>query len=268
MMASMNERHDVSLFMAALAGRNGSSGHISLRRELGWARWRYGEVVRALEKAGVVTRGGGQGGSVSQTGAQVPADLELDPTSEKDIYDDVAEVLERSWAPAWHLDDQFAAFVYADGGRGTTGGRWTRPDLVGVWARRLPLLDSFAVDVHSFEVEISRGFDIASVYEALGHRRRATHSWVWAHAPRADADEAPLDADVAGIARQAAKNGIGLIVGSDPADFSTWSVLVQATRTSPDLVDVERLLRDVPDVAPFLEARRNDRTWIRPVQED
>ena len=44
-------------------------------------------------------------------------------------------------------------------------------------------------DLFSFEVKPNWSVNVTAVYEALAHRRAATHAYVWFHIPEEEAEE-------------------------------------------------------------------------------
>ena len=74
--------------------------------------------------------------------------------------------------------------------------------------------------------------NVTAVYEALAHRRAATHAYVWFHIPEEEAEEFSEALDA--IASEAKRFGVGVIVASKPDDYESWDVVVEATRIEPD----------------------------------
>jgi hypothetical protein len=88
------------------------------------------------------------------------------------------------------------------------------------------------LEVVTFEIKMFSALNIRAVYEALAHRRAATHSYVLAHVPDSEADG--LQETVNDVAQVARQHGIGLITAADPGDFQTWDEVVEAQRVDPD----------------------------------
>jgi hypothetical protein len=73
---------------------------------------------------------------------------------------------------------------------------------------------------------------VQAVYEALAHRRTATHSYVLLHVP---SDQAVvLDEAIQNVRTVARSHGIGVVVAADPSDYSTWDEQEEAQRVEPD----------------------------------
>jgi hypothetical protein len=71
-------------------------------------------------------------------------------------------------------------------------------------------------------------------FEALSHRRAATQAYLWLHVPAGSESNQDVVETLARISEEAARHGIGLIVGADPADYSSWDRRLEATRFDPD----------------------------------
>jgi hypothetical protein len=171
---------------------------------LGWEWDHYQSVRSGLLAAGVLVPFRAHGGGIALCGRAEFGNAR----NERALYQPVAEVL--------------VEITAAQGGR-PTGGQWTRPDIVLAALRTYPYVPGRHLDVVTFEIKPARTLDVLSVFEALSHRRCATHAHVWVHA-----------ADVGVVVlRDAARHGIGLIAAHDPADFGTWRTLVAAQRTQP-----------------------------------
>ena len=70
--------------------------------------------------------------------------------------------------------------------------------------------------------------DVVAVFEALGHRRASTHSYVLLELPAAVAKaEAKKVQRIADVARE---HGVGVITFDDATDFESWDEIVPARR--------------------------------------
>jgi hypothetical protein len=72
------------------------------------------------------------------------------------------------------------------------------------------------------------------VFEALAHRRAATQAYVWLHVPANVAARDDFKGLLKRINEEARQHGVGLIVGTDPEDYSSWDVQLRAVRVEPD----------------------------------
>jgi len=232
--ATLEER-----MLSSLRESGGSAGNVSLRRTLGWEEALYWPLRNRLYDRGLVTLGRGKGGSVTlvdrptpapEGGAQTSSAASATPT-EASLYEPIATVLRRDWIKDYRLR-QALVEVTALQGRRSTGGIWTRPDLIVAGLRVFPHLPGKFFDLFTFEVKPHWAIDVTAVYEALAHRRAATHSYVWLHVPSDKAKS--LEESVEAVASEAKRFGIGLVVASDPEDYDSWDVQVEATRTETD----------------------------------
>lgn len=248
-MTSIEVPEELSADEAALYARIPESGATigngEARHRLRWPQRRYWPVRDALVDRGLVLRGRGQGGSVRRVAADpavetvtmtVTADGS-DPVltaqqairREQDLYGPMAAVLHGDWAQD-HRATFLAVENTASQGRRNTGGIWSRPDLVTAEVRTYPYVPGKFLEVRTFEVKPADAVNVQAVYEALAHRRSATHAYVLLHVP----DPAAVQAVIDEIEQVARTHGIGLVTAVDPADYRTWDELVEAERHQPD----------------------------------
>lgn len=211
---------------------------LGLRTENDEDKKRYWIAREHLIERGLAVKGSGRGGS---TGRVLPANeiaegSSLPPTGggqsgrldEKSLYAPLLKVLDSDWKSDKGFDYLTTCDVSSRGSL-ETGGKWTRPDLVAVQVQFFTYIPSKTLSVHTFEVKPADSIDVTAVYEALAHRRAATHSYVLLHVPDPDNPPQRLD-DVINEARQ---HGIGVIVFATPEDYSTWEEKVIADRFEP-----------------------------------
>lgn len=226
-------------------GLDGHAGNVTLMRKLNWPEDQYWSVRDSLVDTGKLVTGRGKGGSVSlvlRNPEVVPESMPVDAVIEQEaqetasckknelaLYDPITKVIETSWVKDLGFEQHIIVNTAAQGRR-STGGTWTRPDIVIVGLKFFRHLHRRFVDFITLEVKPSGGFDVTSVYEALAHRRAATQSYVWLHYIKGQDDESLLER----IEKEAEMHGIGLIIASDPSDFKTWETLVEPVRVEPD----------------------------------
>jgi hypothetical protein len=227
--------------------KGGHAGNVTLQRELGWEEETYWPIRDRLVDSGLLELGRGRGGSVSivtqaspvQTNAPAPATEPVPAailprrTTEAELYDPVAEVLRKQWA----RDLRFRSHVVevtARQGRRDTGGTWTRPDIVTAALRVFPHVPGKFFDLITFELKPFDGIDVTAVFEALSHRRAATQAYVWLHVPVGEESGVELIALLKRIEEEASRHGVGMIVGADPSDYSSWDLRLRAVRFEPD----------------------------------
>jgi hypothetical protein len=150
---------------------------------------------------------------------------------ERALYEPMRAVIGGEWASERGIKPLAAETTAFQGKRGT-GGLWSRPDIVSVEIRNFPYVPGRFLEVVTFEVKVSSALNIRAVYEALAHRRAATHSYVLAHVPDGEAEG--LEETVNDVAQVARQHGIGLITAADPGDFQAWYEVVEAQRVEPD----------------------------------
>jgi hypothetical protein len=124
--------------------------------------------------------------------------------------------------------------VTARQGRRDTGGTWTRPDLVVAALRVFPHVPGKFFDLITFELKSLDGVDVTAVFEALAHRRAATQAYVWLHVPAGKESQDDIASVLDRVNEEARRHGVGLIVGADAADYSSWDVQLRAVRYEPD----------------------------------
>ncbi len=222
-----------------IKSKGGHAGNVTLQRELGWGEAAYWPIRDRLVDAGRLELGRGKGGSVSivdqgpATTVTPPAVFGVAPPAavvESELYEPVARVLRDQWAKDMRFRSHVVE-VTARQGRRDTGGTWTRPDIVVAALRVFPHVPGKFFDLITFELKPFDGIDVTAVFEALSHRRAATQAYVWLHIPPG---LEPQDGLLERIKEEASRHGVGLIVGSDPSEYSTWDVQLRATRCEPD----------------------------------
>lgn len=236
---------DQNTLYALLPRNGGSISNKALQDQLGWDAERYYATRDSLVDIGLVVRGRGRGGtvrlyipppSIGDTGtlaepAENAAEVEDLIRSEVNLYEPMCAVIESDWARD-HRSDPLAVEITALQGRRATGGTWSRPDIVSVEVRTYPYVPGKYLEVTTYEVKPVRAVGVQAVYEALAHRRAATHSYVVLHTPREQ--HLTLEKVVDDICELARSHGIGVVTVDDPSDYETWEERVEAERASPD----------------------------------
>lgn len=221
-------------------------GNGALMKSLGWDGDRYWPVRDALIEDGKIAKGVGRGGTVrcllpvlgegstpeDASAMAAAAESAVQYEHERALWEPMAEVIRNDWASD-RQDKPVVVEVTAAQGSRDTGGRWTRPDIVSVSVNTYAYLPGGKfLQVTTFEVKPSDAIDVTAVYEALQHRRCATHSYVLLHVPD---DEFPVLEDrIRELCEVARSHGIGVVVAGDPSDYSTWEEREVAQRVEPD----------------------------------
>lgn len=242
---------DHQALFAALPADGTTLSNPTLQKQLGWDSERYFRSRDVLVDMGLVVRGRGRGGVVRrvlpettaeertvavvvETGADpatTAATVEAAIKNELALYDPMRQVIATDWAKD-HRRDPLAVEITALQGRRATGGTWSRPDIVSVEVRTFAYVPGKYLEVATFEVKAANAINVQAVYEALAHRRAATHSYVLLHVPAEQADQ--LEDAVADVAEAARTHGIGVITAADPNDYDTWEDREEARRIEPD----------------------------------
>lgn len=229
--------------ISVLEENDGRMGNISLRellkdRDSRWTEDLYWQIRSYWIDGGKLITGKGKGGTVAlvaeeqeaqafKEGSELNAD-ENCYSQELELYQPVSVCLNSTWTQVQGYCN-YITEVCANKGSANTGGKWTRPDIVVIGVKAFPFIPNKYLDVTTFEVKKAGCWDVTSVYEALAHRRRSTQAYIWLYAPE------QFDEEKITPVRDAAKqHGIGIMIGSNPSDFSTWEILVDAVRVTPD----------------------------------
>lgn len=117
-------------------------------------------------------------------------------------------------------------------GRRATGGTWSRPDLVSVEVLNLLYFPSKILEVVTYEVKPADAVDVQCVYEALAHRRAATHAYVMLHVPVKR--KSAMNETIQTIVSIARSHGVGVVSFADASDYGTWEEVAVAERAEPD----------------------------------
>jgi hypothetical protein len=241
----MSEGHtpDQARLLALVPDDGSTIGNTTLMRALKWAEHRYWPTRDSLIEAGMITRAKGRGGAVRRVlraegaSAEIAGEAELVGEAaiatirEAELYPPIRDTLEAFWAKERQIEP-LAIEVTAAQGRRTTGGKWTRPDLVSVAVRTYRYLPGKYMEVVTFEVKPFDAIDVTAIYEALAHLRSATHAYVILHIPNEREELVKLTVEE--ICQVGRTHGVGVIVMSDPADWSTWDEREEARRAEPD----------------------------------
>ncbi|GAB2967514.1 hypothetical protein [Frigoribacterium salinisoli] len=218
-----------------------------LLKSLGGDKQDFWNARELLVEGGRAVRGRGRGGSTARVPDSVVVGDSPDDSSgnqvatrqpEEILYGPLRAVLFGDWQSEKGYD-YLAVEDVSRAGRRLTGGKWTRPDLAAVEVQVFTYLPVKTLSVHTFEVKPSDMIDVTAVYEALAHRRAATHSYVLLHVPDDQRPPAALDA----VITEARRHGIGVIVFADPANYETWDERVVADRVEPDPAALDDFIR-------------------------
>lgn len=258
----MSEDELAEIMLSLLPQDGTAKGNVTLREE-----WRektdgrstrnpqtYLRVRQVLLDTGKVELGRGRGGSVRRV---VMSDSDPDnapveqtlPTPERrresDLYDPVRDTIQNAWAtselafPA----GSFVSCVSAFQGRAPTGGKWTRPDITLVFARRFAYLGPL-VEVVTFEVKPFESLGVDAVFETAAHTARAHRSFLLAQVPdpRDGEDDFLQSDEFLRIETECLRFGVGLATFVEANNSETWTVHVRPSAHQPDPSLIENWL--------------------------
>lgn len=223
------------------------------QQRLGWSDSKYWEVRDILVDKGLILRGRGRGGTVrrvvedeSSKTISIPVDSATNPVAveavirrELSLYEPMKVVIEHALARD-RRSSPLAVEITALQGRRSTGGTWSRPDIVSVEVKTYQYVPGKFLEVVSYEVKAEDSIDLQAVYEALAHRRSATRSYVIYHLPPTASSGAKEKLeDIRIVARS---HGIGVISVGDASDYDTWEELEEAQRFDADPERLDRFI--------------------------
>ena len=218
----------------------------------------YWRVRQTLLDAGRLELGKGKGGSVRRTlpppGSEGATQETGGPSSsdslmnqqgaqnESALYRPICRTIHESFATGQLAMPvgSFVACVTASQGAANTGGKWTRPDITLVYARRFEYLGPH-VEVVTFEVKPRNQLDVDGVFEAAAHSARAHKVYLLG---QVDAELSERDAEkLERIERECLRFGVGFATFVNEHDGNTWEVHVWPEAHSPDPDTVESWLK-------------------------
>ena len=265
--AQAGRNEDEQLLLSKLPKDGSAVGNLSLRKELGWDQERYWRVRNTLLEQEAVMIGRGKGGSVRLTNPSVsdgggvdelPEEAEAQSkwNSEEALYEPLAKVLEQQWAKDLYLGEYFVE-ITARQGRRSTGGKWSRPDIVLVSVSVYEHLPGRFLDVTTFEVKPSWEMNVAGVYEALAHRRSTTRSYLAVHVPKSLDDQSQKNLEL--ICEEASRHDVGVVTFEEPDDYSTWDFKVEAGAGATD----PSRLNEFIETQLSEQNRKKLRRWVK-----
>ena len=240
----MVRRTDNDVLLGKVPADGLSIGNKRLRESLKWDYEKYFRVRNRLVDAGELLVGQGKGGSVfldpssayyinKKTGSKSK------PASQPELkfYEPIKMGLKEFWIREQFpsLTD-FAIQITAHQGSKPTGGIWTRPDIAVYSYGAYRFFPGRTYDLISFEVKLASSTDIRAVFEAKGHSRRASRSFVICVGDLGLQEQQ----DLAQVARE---QSIGFILAPDVKDPESWEVMVEAVRNDPDPAWVDEFVR-------------------------
>jgi hypothetical protein len=138
------------------------------------------------------------------------------------------------------LGANIQAIVQDTAHAGPRTGVWSRPDFTVAAVRRFTYSTVRDVELHGFELKRADAGSVIGVHEALAHTRWVHYSYLVWHTP--DLSSAQNDFDV--IRSECSRHGIGLVTFADPPGLSTWNIVLEAEKASPDPLLVDAYIGD------------------------
>ncbi|SPU42934.1 Uncharacterised protein [Brevundimonas diminuta] len=253
-MARPTVEEDKSKLLAALETLGGSAGNGALKRKLAWQEDRYWRTRNALIEDGALTTGRGKGGSVQQIGLDAPtapssatsSQSEATKAREIDHYPALAECMRDHWLRRQGIENA-RANICAHQGSKSTGGKWSRPDLIVAFVETYEYVPGKRISVNTYEVKTGETVDITGVFEAAAHRRTVHNSYLMVIGEFGSGD-------IEAIVRAACtEQGVGLLLAEKADKVETWEELVPPKRNEPEPRDLNNTIFN------FLD----DRDWLK-----
>lgn len=217
-------------------------GNTTLISKLGWEEDKYWSVRNELVTDGVISIGKGKGGSVfriSVTKKEKKRKKEEEYyKKEKNLYEPFRDVISDKYIKDKDIKNHIVQ-ITANQGAKDTGGKWTRPDVVIVAINTYSYLPGKIMDIISFELKTYIDFGVAGVFETAAHSKYATKSYLCAYLPDGWDSEAP---EYERVKAECERFGIGLMYFNDPNNYSTYDILVEPKRRSPDPFDMDQFI--------------------------
>ena len=217
-------------------------GNMTLIKKLGWDEDRYWSVRDDLVNDGKIALGKGKGGSVFKLIIKSKKKKKLSKaipfTQEKSLYKPFFEVISTKFIKDKGIKN-FISQITASQGSKSTGGKWTRPDIVVVAVNTYSYLPGKIMDIISFEIKTSKDFDVSGVFETAAHSKYATKSYLCVYLPEGWNNEDP---EFERIKSECERFGIGLMYFSDPTDYANYEILVEPKRGNPDPHDMDTFI--------------------------
>jgi len=226
-----------SKLLAAVKKSHGRIGNITLKNKLKWSDNTYWEVRNSLVNTGALVLGKGKGGSVRLPEEEQPHEASPEQQDEARIkeagtYQKIKQLLEKEWVKDQRFNNSLV-YETAHQGRRSTGGKWTRPDLIVISLTKFLYVPKPQFEVITFEVKTFDNIDITAVFEALAHSKNATRSYVLLYAEENQLQSSDGCELLSNIGDEAKRHGIGLVTLTDLNNYGAWEERVEAKFHEP-----------------------------------
>ncbi|QTL05066.1 hypothetical protein J5J86_07110 [Aquabacter sp. L1I39] len=261
--------NDEDIFLECLRDLGGDVNSRKLREKIGWDKEKFLKIRNQLLANGQILKAhGGPGGKtiippavildtrdsvVSRESQDDTQSVGLDGTPcvapdvaaaagpESALYKPMLDQIDKNWSRS---EGYYSCITRntANGGRKTTGGKWTRPDISMIAMQKFKFLKNTIIDIISFEIKPRQKIGVEGVFEALSHRQYVNRSYLIFNCTN---DEFNRSIESARIIDLADHYGIGVILSETPDDYETWDERVYGRRWDPDPSDLNEFLQNV-----------------------
>jgi hypothetical protein len=198
----------------------------------------YFTQIEELSSRGAIERSRGQGGSVRLIEGFSPQVVIAAEWSEPALMPCLKNFLEREFWKQLDLpvQDPRSDWLVVDTSMvGSRVGQWTRPDFTAVSVTPFNVLPFPQLNVFTFELKAAPAGCAQAVHQAL-HQTKLSHFGYFVWHPQGY--EATLDE----IDRACKKQGIGLVLISDPQEPKSWEVCIEAERQPTSPIEIDQFL--------------------------
>ncbi len=237
----MMAKTDKDRFLDRVPTDGKTKGNFTLKNELGWEDDKYWSIRDELLAEGLISLGKGKGGSVFRIRPLIPkpsATTASKYKKERDLYLPFYEVIRSDFAKDKKLKNVVSE-ITAYQGPASTGGKWTRPDIVLISVNTFSYLPGKFLDIISFELKLESEFKVSGVFETAAHSRFATKSYYCVYLANDWDDDNP---EYERIRLECERFGIGLMYFTDPTKYDTYEIISEPERRSPDPFDMDEFI--------------------------
>ena len=232
-----------------LVPQDGSTiGNKTLREKLKWEEEKYWKIRDELIHEGLIRKALGKGGAVARVEIKPDAQLKensilqqdiKDPfKDEKSLYKPFLNTIELKFTKDMGIKSFVCEDISAQG-RKSTGGMWTRPDIILVSVSTYSYFPGKVMDVISFELKHHKNVSVAGVFETASQSRYANKSYFCLYLPGGFPEK---NEDFERIQNECERFGVGLLVFSDPKNYDTFEVIVEPERKDPDPNEINNFI--------------------------
>lgn len=197
----------------------------------------YWDVRNDLIDDGKIEKGRGKGGSVYRVFQE-----RIDEGKyERELY--LYRPFQKAIEKFWINDNDIGNYIIettASQGRRDTGGNWTRPDMAVVTVKSYEFVPNKSLEVITFEIKKKEDYSVKSLFETAAHTYFAHRAYLSIHRP----DDDYKQQEYQKIIKECERFSIGLITFSNPDDWRTYSIVVEAKKCNPEPKNVDLFIRN------------------------